>query len=162
MQSFNELGCSELSLELGSKVVLNHSDGLDLSIGGIQMSPQIATNPRSADPQLALAHELRLELSKSQGMVSCIKQMLNDLTSPVVELGELLHTNPSFEGRIRVILRVPPQLVHLVILETKAFGNSWNRQFADLNQVPSLNKFGLQMILGHLFPAFTQALGLHS
>ena len=75
MERLDVLGCSILSLKLGCDVVLDDLDWLNLSICCFKFTPQVSANPRSADLQLALRHELLLEVTELQRSICCLKQL---------------------------------------------------------------------------------------
>lgn len=64
MQCLNKLRCSKLSLELGSKTILQTTNGLDPSVCGIQFTPEVIANKWFAHSKLALLSESLLECTQ--------------------------------------------------------------------------------------------------
>ena len=95
VHDLDELGSSELPLKFGSCIVLDELDWLDLSIGCCKFTPQVSANPRSTNLQLALRHELLLEVTELQWSACCLKQLTDGVACTLVQLLESMAMNSS-------------------------------------------------------------------
>jgi hypothetical protein len=97
VQKVDKLGSRELSLELSSSIVLDELDRFDLAIRGTEFTPQVSAKPWATNLQLALGHELLLEVTQLKWPLRCVEQLANNVTSSLVELLEPRSVPPTSE-----------------------------------------------------------------
>lgn len=88
VEEVDKLGSRELSLELGSGMVMDELDRLDLAICGSERTPQVAAKPGPTHLQLAFCQELVLEVAQLKWALRRVEQLANNVTSSLVELLE--------------------------------------------------------------------------
>lgn len=108
MQCLDVLGCSILPLQLGCDVVLDDLDWLHLPVGSRQFTPQVPTQPWSADPKVALGQELMLEVTEEEWSLSCLKQILDMFTGPGMDLLEPPPLTSFLESSVCIVQPLLP------------------------------------------------------
>ena len=138
VQGLDELGCSQLPLQLGRGGILNRPDGLDPPVRDAQLLAEILPQPWTADPQVAGTHHLGLDLPQIERRPRLRNHRPDALAGPLMHLLELDPPHLPQQGVLDVREGNASEELHSTQAQTQSLSDSLHWDLALLHQVEGL------------------------